>query len=192
MRKASLLIIWLFAFYCSANEQDIADAIRYVSGKSGVDARIYYSIIDIESNFKPYIIGMIANDTVLKALKNLPSETYSVKSSQYGSKYLTSVFSDNKEDIVKIAKALYRLDFNMDMGLMQISKQHIKEDELESVFNPRYNIIKGSNILAECVEKYKVLPQSIECYNKGFKKKSALAYYQKFANSFNSNFGDDR
>ncbi|MDR1285371.1 MAG: transglycosylase SLT domain-containing protein [Campylobacteraceae bacterium] len=192
MRKICLLAVFLSMFYCSANEQDIADAIRYVSEKSGVDARVYYSIIDIESDFKPYSISMVANSTILEATKNLPSQTYNVKSSRYKDKYLISVFSDSEEDIIKLAKVLYDFDFNIDMGLMQISKQHIQESELESIFNPKYNIIKGNNVLADCVKAYKVLSQSIECYNKGFRKKSALMYYQKFANSFNSHFGDNK
>lgn len=191
MKKAILLSIFLSLFYCSANERDIADAIYYVSEKSGVDARIYYSIIDIESNFKPYSVSMVANSTVLKAAKSLPSQSYSVKSSRYNGKYLISIFSDSEENIIKLAKVLYNFDFNVDMGLMQISKQHIKEDELEFIFSPKYNIIKGNNVLAGCVKAYKVLSQSIECYNKGFRKKGTFEYYQKFANSFNNHFGDN-
>ncbi|MDR1554929.1 MAG: transglycosylase SLT domain-containing protein [Campylobacteraceae bacterium] len=178
--------------YCFANEQDIVDAINYVSEKSGVDARIYYSIIDIESDFQPYSISMVINGTILKAIANLPAESYSAKSSRYNDKYLISVFSHSEEEIVELAKALYDFNFNIDMGLMQISKQHVKKDELESIFNPKYNIIKGNNILANCVKKYKVLSQSIECYNKGFRKKETLKYYKKFANSFNSNFGNHK
>jgi type IV secretion system protein VirB1 len=176
--------------FCFADEQEIADAIQYVSEKSGIDARIYYSIIDVESNFKPYTIGMVVNSSVLKAMENLPSATYNVKASKYNSRsYFVSAFSNNEEDIIGLAKALYKFDFNIDMGLMQISKQHVKEDELEFIFNPKYNLIKGNNIFAECVKKYKVLSQSIECYNKGFNKKNALQYYRKFVNSFNRHFG---
>jgi type IV secretion system protein VirB1 len=190
LKRLILSIVFSLSF-CVSSEQDIADAIHYVSEKSGVDARIYYSIIDIESNFKPYSISMVANGAILKATEKLPSKIYSVKSSPYNNKHLISVFSDSEEDIVKLARVLYDFDFNIDMGLMQISKQHIGEDELEFIFNPKYNIIKGNNVLADCVKKYKVLSQSIECYNKGFKNKNTLSYYKKFVNSFNNHFGDD-
>jgi hypothetical protein len=77
------------------------------------------------------------------------------------------------------------------MGLMQISKQHLSSmDELNFIFNPKYNLGKGSNVLADCVNKYKALAQSIECYNKGFRFKNDLNYYQKFAKSFNGHFGE--
>ncbi|MDR2342726.1 MAG: transglycosylase SLT domain-containing protein [Campylobacteraceae bacterium] len=190
MKKALFWIMILPISFCFSNEQEIADAIQYVSKKSGIDARIYYSIIDVESNFKPYTIGMVVNSSILKAIKDLPSAIYNVKVSRYNGKYhFISVFSDKEEDIVALAKSLYKFDFNIDMGLMQISRQHVREDELEFIFNPKYNLIKGNNIFAECVKKYKVLSQSIECYNKGFKEKSILQYYRKFVNSFNKHFG---
>jgi type IV secretion system protein VirB1 len=190
LRKTLFAFVFL-PFFCFADEQEIADAINYVSEKSGVDSRVYYSIIDIESNFKPYSISMVVNSSILKAVSNI-SEIYDIKSSRYGKKYLVSVFSNAEDDIIELAKALYKFDFNIDMGLMQISKQHVGEGELEYIFNPKYNIIKGNNVLANCVKKYKVLSQSIECYNKGFKKNEALSYYKKFANSFNGHFGSSK
>lgn len=188
MRVFILVLISLT--FCFANKQDIADAIKDVSNKSGVDARIYYSIIEIESGFRPYSLSMVANEKMLEATKKLPKENFIVKSSPYNNKYLISVFSYNENDIVELAKVLYKLDLNIDMGLMQISKQHVSEDEIERIFNPRYNIIKGNNVLADCANRYKTLAQSIECYNRGFINKKTLTYYKKFVNSFNNNFGD--
>lgn len=173
-----------------AYKQEIADAIHDVSNQSGVDARIYYSIIEIESGFNPYTLSMVVDGKVLEATKKLPKENFNVKVSPYKEKYLTSIFAYSEDDIINLAKILYEFDFNIDMGLMQISKQHIDKEEIDSIFNPKYNIIKGSNVLADCAKKYKVLSQSIECYNRGYISKKSLVYYKKFVKSFNNNFGD--
>ena len=185
-----IVLVFLSLLVCFANKQDIADAIKDVSNKSGVDSRIYYSIIEIESGFNPYVLSMVANEKFLEATKKLPKENFKVKASPYNNRYLISVFADEESDIIELAKVLYKFDLNIDMGLMQISKQHVSEDEIEHIFNPKYNIIKGNNILASCATKYKVLSQSIECYNRGFVNKKTLNYYKKFVNSFNNNFGD--
>ncbi len=187
-----IFFLFLTLSLCFANKQDIADAIKEVSSKSGVDSRIYYSIIEIESGFNPYSLSMIANEKLLEATKKLPKENFDIKASPYNNKYLISVFSVNEKDIVELAKVLYQFDLNIDMGLMQISKQHVSKDEIDYIFNPKYNIVKGSNVLADCANKYKVLSQSIECYNRGFVNKKSLYYYEKFVNSYNKNFGDIR
>jgi type IV secretion system protein VirB1 len=136
---------------------------------------------------------MLANKTVMEATKKLPSSTYTVKAAKYNNRYLVSVFANSEDDIIKLARILYGFNFNIDMGLMQISKQHLSSaDEINYIFNPKYNLGKGSNVLADCVNKYKVLPQSIECYNKGFRFKNDLDYYRKFTNSFNGHFGEKR
>jgi hypothetical protein len=136
---------------------------------------------------------MLANKTVMESTKKLPSSTYTVKSSKYNSKYLVSIFANNEDDIIKLARLLYGFNFNIDMGLMQISKQHLSSiDELNFIFNPKYNLGKGSNVLADCVKTFRVLAQSIECYNKGFRLKNDLDYYQKFTKSFNGHFGEKK
>jgi type IV secretion system protein VirB1 len=185
--KKIFILFFIFAGCYADIRMEIADAIKETANKSGLDARVYYTIAKIESGFEPWCIGLIGNAQLIKAIKDL--KVFDVKTSKTGDNYLVSVISSSKEDIIALAKVLYPLNINFDVGLMQISKQHIEENEIEKIFEPNYNLAKGSNILYGCANKFKEIKASIECYNKGFNVGNNKKYYELFLSSYNRNFG---
>jgi type IV secretion system protein VirB1 len=170
--------------YCN-ERQAIADAIISVSQKSGLDKSIYYTIVNTESNFNPYSIGIIGSAKLLQKIKE--TKLFSVKTSKYGNNYLISV-AGSKKDILSLSAALYEFDINFDMGLMQISRQHVTKDELKRIFDFEYNIAKGSNILHSCTKKFNTISEIIECYNRGFQVGKNKKYYELFAKNYSKNF----
>ncbi|MDR0467251.1 MAG: transglycosylase SLT domain-containing protein [Campylobacteraceae bacterium] len=184
-------VIYLILFstmLLKASNAEIANAINSVAAKSGLDRSIYYTIISVETGFKPYSIGLIADTKMVKRLENL-KEFFEIKKSSYGKKYLVSIHTTNEENIIKLAEALYPMNMNFDAGLMQISKQHLTKEELKKIFNPEYNIAKGSNILFDCAKRFKETHKAIECYNKGYQI-SSFNYYSKFLSHYRRHFGD--
>jgi soluble lytic murein transglycosylase-like protein len=181
----SLILLLLVAnLYCN-ERQAIADAIINVSKQSGLDRSIYYTLINIESNFNPYSVGIVGSEKLLQKIKE--SNLFDVKASKYGQNYLISI-TGSKEDILALSEALYEFDINFDMGLMQISRQHVKKDELKQIFDFEYNIAKGSNILRSCVDKFNATQEIIECYNRGFNVGKSKKYYEVFVKNYNRNF----
>jgi hypothetical protein len=185
MRILIAFLLFISVLVGNEQRQEIANAIKNVSLLSGLDKSIYYTLINIESDFNPYVIGLIGNKKLLEKIKE--TNLFKVQNSKYGQNYLISV-SGNKEDIISLSEALYEFDINFDVGLMQISRQHFKKDELKRIFDFEYNIAKGSNILHSCAKKFNHTQKIIECYNKGFQIGTSKKYYELFAKNYNRSF----
>lgn len=196
--KQILILLCFFAniLFSQNIKQEIADALKVVSYKTEIDVRILYTIASVESGFEPYIISFLSNDKkLIKSLKNgfYKSENFKININNYDSKrYIVSISSYDKEQMINLAQYLWDMDFNIDFGLMQISKQNLKKAEIKEIFDPTYNIAKSTQILYGCSRFYKDLKNTIECYNKGFSKKSKYNYYAKFDTNFNKFFGEVR
>lgn len=191
-----ILVLFLpFLLFSSDIKQEIENSLKVVSHKSDLDVRILYTIASIESNFNPYVISFITSDiNLLKKLENgFKNTKYTLKYSKYNKKqYIINISSEDEKEMIKIANFFWDMDFNIDFGIMQISKQNLTKNETEYIFSPFYNISKSSNILLSCNEKYKDLKNVIECYNKGFIKKNKYNYYAKFQNNYNKFFGVEK
>lgn len=190
--KAILVLFLPFLLFSSDIKQEIANSLKIVSHQSELNVGILYTIASIESNFNPYVISFVTSDIdLLKKLENGFKDTkYDFKYSKYGKKqYLANISSASEKAMIEIADFFWDMDFNIDFGIMQISKQNLTKNETEYIFSPFYNISKSSNILLSCNEKYKDLKNVIECYNKGFVKKNKYNYYAKFQNNYNKFFG---
>ena len=84
-----------------------------------------------------------------------------------------------KEEAVKIASYLIARGHSVDMGLMQINSQHLrkKDLDLESLFEPCYNIKTGTKILADFYNHHRknnpnepddiILLKALSSYNTG-------------------------
>ncbi|HDX6248321.1 TPA: transglycosylase SLT domain-containing protein [Campylobacter fetus subsp. venerealis] len=199
IKKGLLITLFLVTFLRAEMlfdiRQEIADSLKVVANDSGIDVRILYTIAKTESDFKPYIISFLISDyNLVKNLKNgFKNSIYEFRYSKYDKKrYAVSVSSHNKEAIKELAIFFWDFDFNVDFGLMQISKQNLKKDELDYIFNPEYNVKKSKEILTMCANKYLKAKDAIECYNKGFAPKKSYNYYAKFINHYNIFFGDDK
>lgn len=86
-------------------------------------------------------------------------------------------------------KLLIQQNISVDVGLMQINSVNFKENEIENIFKPSFNISKSAFILEQCKKAKQRLKPSIECYNKGLKKSSSFEYYERFKESFLRDFG---
>lgn len=190
----SALLLPLFAF--GDIRQEIADSLKSVAYEKNIDARILYVFAKTESDFKPYIISFLTSDgDFVKRLKiAFEGKDFKFRSSKYDkSRYAVSIYSGNKADMIAIADFFWDFDFNVDFGLMQISKQNLTRDELEQIFDPSYNVQKSYEVLSGCIKKYDTDEKDvIECYNKGFGSKKNYDYYAKFINYYNDFFGDER
>ena len=194
--KRALLAFLLCA--CTSNadvRQDIADSLWAAATSSNIDVRVLYTIAKTESDFQPYIISFLTSDTgLIKKLRaGFKGSIYRFRSAKYNSpKYAVSISSNRKEAMLELAKFFWDFDFNVDFGLMQISKQNLKRDELEFIFDPQYNVSKSKEILAVCAGRYSSAKDAIECYNKGFAAKKNYDYYARFMNYFDSFFGESK
>lgn len=194
--KRALLAFLLCAGALNADvRQDIADSLWAAATSSNIDVRVLYTIAKTESDFQPYIISFLTSDTGLieKLRAGFKGSIYRFRSAKYNSsKYAVSISSNSKEAMLELAKFFWDFDFNVDFGLMQISKQNLKKDELEFIFDPQYNVSKSKEILALCAGRYSSAKDAIECYNKGFAAKKNYDYYARFMNYFDSFFGEGK
>lgn len=144
----SALLLPLFAF--GDIRQEIANSLKSVAYEKNIDARILYVFAKTESDFKPYIISFLTSDgDFVKRLKiAFEGKDFKFRSSKYDkSRYAVSIYSGNKADMIAIADFFWDFDFNVDFGLMQISKQNLTRDELEQIFDPSYNVQKSYEVL---------------------------------------------
>ncbi|WP_459881198.1 transglycosylase SLT domain-containing protein [Campylobacter concisus] len=174
--------------------QEIANSLKSIAYEKNIDARVFYVFAKTESDFEPYIISFLTADgDFIKRLKTAFSDTnFKFRSSKYDkSRYAVSIYSHNKADMIALADFFWDFNFNVDFGLMQISKQNLNRAELAQIFDPSYNIYKSYEVLSNCMKKYDSSSKDvIECYNKGFGRKKKYDYYAKFINYYNDFFGD--
>lgn len=194
MKRGFLLLLALINFLQADIRQEIADSLKKVAYDSNIDVRVLYTIAKTESDFKPFIISFLTdNKEMIDYLKNgFKDSVYSFRASKYDSnRYAVSISSEDKGAMLELSSFFWDFDFNIDFGLMQISKQNLTKDELEYIFEPEYNINKSKDVLLLCGSKYETAKEAIECYNKGFAKKQNYNYYAKFINHFNNFFGEE-
>lgn len=161
----------------------INQIIADISKQSSVDKKVYYSIIKIESDWENNIIAFNANKKFYNELKPLKKIIGDMTL-----KFLKPnriVIIADRESMVSIAQSLYKRKVNFDLGLAQINSVNFTYDEIPTMFNPKYNLIKANNILAQCAERYRISPKStIECYNKGFRNHKGYSYFNKFIKAY--------
>lgn len=178
-----LFFVFLSSFLYSYSDFDIANSIKKQAIINNIDQRIIYTIAKIESGFNPFIISFTANH------KNFKFPNFKITIQKYKTKYLISISSNNKYKLSKIANYLINKGYKVDIGLMQINSVNFNNLELNQMFELDYNISKSIIVLNQCRNRMKDLKNTIECYNKGFKKTNSKDYYTKFKNSFIKDFG---
>lgn len=190
----ALALFLPLAAFCSDIRQEVADSLKSIAYEKNIDARVLYVFAKTESDFEPYIISFLtANSEFINRLKTAFSgKNFKFRSSKYDkSRYAVSIYSRNKADMIALADFFWDFDFNVDFGLMQISKQNLSRAELAQIFDPSYNVYKSYEVLNNCIKKYDSSSKDvIECYNKGFGRKKKYDYYAKFINYYNDFFGD--
>lgn len=184
----------LFNIEQVGNKKEITAFVEQRSSEFGIDPKIVKTIINIESNNKPFALGIVSNNaqSIVSALsdnKNI------VISNNQNSKFVSLVPNNEQAakelfDMILMYKDEWGI-VSIDYGLMQINHATIVSYELEPkeiYLNPYYNIALGIDILKSC---YNLFPKdqfnTIECYNKGVDKKklnNSNDYYNKFITEY--------
>ena len=183
MKIASICILALILQNSSFaySKKEIADTLKKQAELVNIDKRVLYTIAKIESNFTPFIISFTSKN------KDFKFENVKMRISPYKNKYLISI-RGNKQNLIKVAKELISKGYLVDVGIMQINSQNFTASELDKMFELNHNISKSARVLKLCGSKYNNIPHAIECYNKGFRKKASLSYYNRFKTSFLKDF----
>ena len=180
---SSLFFVFSLLPCLAYDDFQIANALKLASAENDIDKRILYTLAKIESNFNPLIISFTAKHTNFH-FKNLHK---SVK--KYKDKYLIN-FRGSEEDLQKALRVLLQdKSLKIDVGLMQINNVNFNKSEIPYIFNPNYNTKKATLVLKECIAQKALMKDSIECYNKGFRRVSHFDYYARFKKSFLRDFG---
>jgi len=191
MRK--LLILGLLTIAAHAyTQRDIANAINTVALENNISPKILYTIVRIESNFKPFAIAFLTNKENAQYFKTLQSPNVKISISNYSlnrAKWVVSIHPTNEYYAKEIAKLLLRDGFSIDVGLGQLNAVNFRPDEIDYVFNPLYNLRKCAKVLRTCYEgKNRDLEKTIECYNYGMRDRGSNPYYRRFYEHYMKEF----
>jgi soluble lytic murein transglycosylase-like protein len=98
-----------------------------------VPVKLLYAITKVESDFEPYCININANG------RSIGSRCYN----DYQSAYY-------------VATRLFNSGYNIDIGLMQINSENIKDHHwnLANVLNPCLNVFYGAYLLRQNINRY--------------------------------------
>ncbi|EAH8851399.1 lytic transglycosylase domain-containing protein [Campylobacter lari] len=183
MKKILLLLIFFVCSYANFSSKEISEALKMSAIKYNIDKKILYTIAKIESGFNSNIIAFISKKKWIIKGKNII-----VKNFKYKNNFLIQVRGD-LDSLKKISSILIKNGYKIDVGLMQINSQNFKLDELDFIFEPKYNISKSISVLKNCKEKFKILKDTVECYNKGTNIGKKYNYYNKFVENYIKDFG---
>lgn len=182
--KTVFLFFLLIKNLLAYSHDEIIDAIVDVSRKEGVASSILYTIIKIESNFKPFAISFLTNKENALYFKSLETNNISIKISNYSlnrNKWVVAINPINEEYAKEILKLLIKNGFSVDVGLGQLNSYNFTTKDIENIFNPTYNLTKCAKVLRKCYKvKNKDLQKTIECYNYGMRNRNSNPYYKRF------------
>jgi len=190
----NILVLFLFTNIqlLAFSDLDIAKAIKDVAKREDVDMRILHTIVSIESNFEPFVIAMTTTKENAKAFKRINDKNVRIVASEYKynkKKWILSFYPNSLAMAKALARAFKTQKFSFDVGLSQINTTNFKMEEIDYIFDPKYNLSKSSKILKECQRIKKNIIDTIECYNYGTKKRNSNPYYNRFKSTFMKNFG---
>jgi type IV secretion system protein VirB1 len=174
------------------NNTYIANALKEISKKEDIDSRILYTIAQIESNFEPLVISMSIEKKYALKFKQIKNPNIKIKMKEYkynNEKWIVNFYPKNLAFAKELARAFKKQNFSFDVGITQINTKNFKIEEIDYIFDPRYNILKSSKVLKECLKIKKDIKNTIECYNYGTKKRDSYPYYNRFKTTFLKNFG---
>ena len=190
-----LLFLFVFSVQMFAySPNDILKSIQFVAQKEGVKPEILYTIVKIESDFKPFVISFLTNKPNADYFAKLQTPNISVKTSPYSfnhSKWVVTINPINEIYAIGIAKNLIQSGFSIDVGLGQLNSVNFDLSEVNYAFNPIFNLTKCAKVLRKCYNaKNKNIKDTIECYNYGMRKRNSNPYYNKFYKNYESFFGN--
>ncbi|ECP7254002.1 transglycosylase SLT domain-containing protein [Campylobacter jejuni] len=182
--RLAIFLLGLLSLSFAYSDEQIAAMLKKQANKSGIDARVLYTVAKIESGFNPFIISFVS-----KTKKNNYGKIATTTIKPYKDRFIVNIESKNIKVLSRIAKELISEGYKVDIGLMQINSQNFNTQEIENMFELETNIAKATEILNQCGIKFGTVKNTIECYNKGYKQGTVLTYFNRFKNSFNRDFG---
>ncbi len=192
MKKNILTILLMHNFLFAFDNTDIAKAIKEIALRENIDQRILYTIAKIESNFKPFAICMTTSKENALQFKQIQNPNIKIIASEYKynkNKWIISFYPKNLLYAKALATAFKKQNFSFDVGLTQINTTNFKLEEIDYIFDPKYNLLKSSKVLKSCLKMKKDIKKTIECYNYGTKHRNSYPYYTKFKKAFSKSFG---
>lgn len=174
---------------------DMKQAIRdidMVANEQGIDFDILYTIVKIESNFKPLQISFLTNEKNAKYFKKQANENIKVIISSYSlnrAKWVVNIQTNTVKRAKEITKILVEGGFSVDVGLGQLNSINYSLEEIDYIFDPVYNLRKCAEILRNCYKaKNGNLQKAIECYNYGTRERGSNPYYKRFYEHYMKEF----
>lgn len=194
MRKI-LIVLAICVINSSAYTTDqIYYAINSVAKEYKISPKILYTIVKIESNFRPFAISFLTNKENAEYFKSLESRQVKITISNYSlnrSKWVVAIHPSNEKAAKQIAKLLVEDGFSVDVGLGQINSINFTVAEIDKIFDPKYNLKKGAKVLRDCFDaKNGDLEYTIECYNYGMRNRSSNPYYRRFYEHYIKKFSN--
>ena len=164
---------------------EIADSIHYISNKYGIKMESIFTLISVESGFKPLVITIETNSKTAKILENLRNIGIKIKTGGntfHSKQAIVDIYPNSLKMAVFIAKNLKKLGYTFDVGLMQINSINFSINQINNIFYPKVNLEKASKVLKSCTRQYSSLKLQLECYNRGSSNlskalKNGLSYY---------------
>ena len=189
MRIVSFLVFLSISVW-GYDDVYISNAIKEVSKKYNISQELLYTIIDIESGFNPLCLSLVTNKEGAEKLKDANNEDIKIIANNYKDKrYIVSLYPKNIDISKAIAHAFKEQKLSFDVGLAQINSINFKKDEIDTIFEPIFNLEKSAKVLQTCSDVYENTQEIIECYNRGMVNKKSYPYYARFVKSYNKNFG---
>lgn len=171
----------------------IAQSIKKVAAEKYFDVKVIYTLAQIESGFKPFKISMLTHPKNAQQFKKAENERVKVEVKNYFLDESLMQVSFHPQNLA-LSKSLVRVfkkqKLNFDVGLMQINSNNFGLLEIDSIFEPKYNISKAMVGLNFCSTKFQKTSEIIECYNSGTKLEKRMPYYKYFVKKYKKNFGD--
>jgi type IV secretion system protein VirB1 len=172
----------------------VADSLSHVSKTKAFDVRVLYTLAQLESNFNPFKITMVVPSALAKKLYKSQTQRIKVVEHKYEANSTlkrVDFFPENLALAKSLAKTFKQQKLLFNAGLMQINSEKLDLIEIDSIFEPQYNLAKGIQSLDTCRRNFEKNHEIIECYKWGKQLKKDFPYYKAFIKQFNHNFGEN-
>lgn len=135
-----------------------ADLVTLGAEKAGVDKRVFYSLLVVESgkSGKPWLWTLGTREK--------------------------SYFFKTKDEASQKLKEIIKTNSLVDVGPAQVNWYYHSDKvgkNIDKLLEPKTNILLGAEVLRYCLKRYKKIRNSLSCYNAGRVTKLGLSHADK-------------
>lgn len=188
----TLFFLCLFVLPSHADiNTEIAKYIVSADQRYNIETKTHLSIIETESGFSPYAIGVVLKKEKAYNLNNeLKKEKIKCKVWNWKQKKIVSINPKSKKEALVALKHVKETGSNRyDLGICQINKAKIddyKWSEVKILTEVEYSIERSAMIIRNCMNLHKSSKKALECYNKGESGRyGGYLYYKKVLKNYN-------